>query len=119
MTKSKKPIFGICFGFELIASAFGAKLKLLRKRDKGIADIQVVKKDKIFDNIMTFQVYESHRWVVKELSDKLQVLAVSRDGIEIVRHKSRRIYGVQFHPEMFVQQTCGQMIFNNFLKLIK
>ena len=117
--KSKRPIFGICFGYELIATALGAKLRLLRKKEKGIADIQVVAKDKIFNNIDSFQVFENHRWViVRGSSDNLKVLARSRDGIEIIKHKSKSIYGVQFHPEMFVQQTCGDEILNNFLNLI-
>ena len=42
---------------------------------------------------------------------------VEKDGIEAIRHKTYLIYGVQFHPEMFVDKTCGDEIFHNFLRL--
>ena len=114
-----KPIFGICFGFELIAYVFGAHLECMQDKERGILDIQVVESDDLFLNILNFQVFESHRWVIKKPVDSLKVLARSKDGIEAVKHKTRLIYGVQFHPEMFVEKTCGDEIFYNFLNLIK
>lgn len=116
---SKAKIFGICFGFELIAYAFGAELKLLQNQDHGIIDINITKPDKIFSNIPNFQVYEGHRWVIKKTAADLIELARSKDGIGAIKHKKRPIYAVQFHPEMFVDKTCGDEIFYNFLNLIK
>lgn len=116
---SKAKIFGICFGFEVIARAFGADLAPMRKTRRGLIDIKIVEPDEIFSNIPNFQVYEGHRWVVEKTNKNLVALARSKDGIEAVRHKTRPIYGVQFHPEMFVDKTCGDEIFYNFLKLIK
>ncbi|MFA6421909.1 MAG: gamma-glutamyl-gamma-aminobutyrate hydrolase family protein [Candidatus Buchananbacteria bacterium] len=116
---SKAKIFGICFGFELIAYAFGAKLKPLKNKEHGIIDIKIVKPDEIFSEIDNFQVYEGHRWVIKKADGDLTALAKSKDGIEAIKHKKRPIYAVQFHPEMFVNKTCGDEIFHNFLKLMK
>ena len=115
----KRPIFGICFGFQVIAHALGAKLEPLETKVRGILDIQVTEMDEIFLNIPNFQVFESHRWVVKEPTGEMLVLASSRHGIEIFRHKTKPIYGVQFHPEMFVEKSCGDEIFYNFLNSIK
>ncbi len=115
---SNKPIFGICLGFELIGHVFGATLREMPHKEHGIIDITIVQNDPIFRSIPNFQVYESHRWVVSELGTELIPLATSRDGIEAVRHVSRPIYGVQFHPEMFVEKTCGDEIFNNFLEQV-
>lgn len=116
---SKKPIFGICFGFQVVAHTFGAKLEPMQNKVRGILDIQVIEPDEIFLNIPNFQVFGSHRWVVKEPTDDLVVLARSKDGIEAIKHKTRPIYAVQFHPEMFVEKTCGDEIFRNFLNLVK
>ena len=116
---SNKPIFGICFGFELIASMFGAKLELMENKEHGILDIQVIKSDKIFLKIPNFQVFESHRWVVKKPVHDLIALAQSKDGIEAIKHRTRPIYAAQFHPEMFTDKTCGDEIFHNFLNLVK
>jgi GMP synthase (glutamine-hydrolysing) len=114
----QKPIFGICFGFEVIAYVFGAKLKQLRSKEQGILDLKVIEPDQIFLNIPNFQVYEGHRWVINKPTDEIIALARSKDGIEAIKHKTRPIYAVQFHPEMFVKETCGDEIFNNFLKLV-
>ncbi len=116
---SKKQIFGICFGFEVIAEALGAKLELMQIKEQGILDIQVVSPDEIFLNIPNFQVFENHRWIVKEPASEMLVLARSKDGIEAFKHKTKPIYAVQFHPEMFVEKSCGDEIFYNFLNSIK
>ncbi len=115
----KKPIFGICFGFQVIARAFGADLELMENREEGMLDIKVMEQDKVFNGISNFRVFENHRWVVKEVPDELIPLACSKDGIEVIKHRSKPIYAVQFHPELFVEKSCGDEIFNNFLGLVK
>lgn len=115
----QKPIFGICFGFELIASIFGAKLEQMERKEHGVLDIEIVEPDGIFLNITNFSVFESHRWVVREPGEQLITLAKSKDGVEAIKHKTRPIYAVQFHPEMFVDKTCGEEVLHNFLNLIK
>ncbi len=110
-----RPIFGICFGFEIIAHVYGASLELMDKKEKGIMKINIIPDD-IFLNIFEFEVFESHRWVIREIPDNLVALASSKDGIEMVRHKDKPVYATQFHPEMFLETTCGDEVFNNFLK---
>ena len=109
------PILGICLGCELIARAFGANLRLMERREKGVLDISPIQSDRLFKNIQGFSVYESHRWVVEELSRDLVGLAKSKDGYEVIKHRQKLIYGFQFHPEAFVEQTSGDDIFRNFL----
>lgn len=110
-----KPILGVCLGFELTAYSFGARLKLLEKREKGFLNIELIN-----DNLLTksenIKVYESHRWVVDELPKELIGLGKSKDGYELFKHKNKPIYGFQFHPEMFVDKTQGDDIFNNVLE---
>ncbi len=109
---TKIPIVGICFGYELIAIAFGATLKELSENKKGMYEVQV------FDEVLgkgIVRVYESHRWIVDTLPDIFEVLAVSNDGPEIIKHKEKIIYGLQFHPENFVEETEGDEV---FLKLL-
>ncbi len=115
---STRPIFGICFGFEVIAHAFGAKLELMENKEHGILDIEVMEPDDIFLKISFFQVFESHRWVVKEAPKDFIALARSKDGIEAIKHKTKPIYAVQFHPEVFLDKSCGDEIFYNFLHSI-
>jgi len=115
--KSGKPIFGICLGFELIGYAFGEKLEKIKPKEKGIIKIEKIKDDRILFGLNNrFEVYESHRWVIKN-TNFLVPLAKSKDGIEIVKHPDKKIYGSQFHPEVFVEKTQGHKIIENFLHL--
>lgn len=116
---SNLPIFGICFGFQLIASVFGATLIEMKSLEKGIIEINKNSDDILFEGVDNFEVFENHRLVIKNVSDKLVALAYSKDGIEIIKHIDKPIYGVQFHPEMYVNETCGDEIFRNFIKIIK
>ncbi|MDD3264004.1 MAG: gamma-glutamyl-gamma-aminobutyrate hydrolase family protein [Candidatus Nanoarchaeia archaeon] len=115
----KKPILGICLGFELINFAFGEELKKLEYKEQGIITIKLISKDLIFDYLpKEFDVYEGHRWVVLK-NKKLNSLAISKDGIEAVKHPKKKIYGVQFHPEVFIETNDCEKIFLNFLNIAR
>lgn len=113
------PVLGICLGFELIAHSYGATLLQQVEKEKSILKINQVSQDSIFDNLRDISVFESHRWVVTKTGADLIPLADSKDGIEIIRHKDKLIYGFQFHPEMFVDQTQGDELFANFIKIVQ
>lgn len=114
-----KPLIGICYGCELIAKAFGGVLEKSSGQHKGIVDIKILEENSIFDNIKSLRVYESHRWLVKELPLDFTALASSGHGYEIIKHCSKPIYGFQFHPEQFVEQTTGdEMFLNLFASLL-
>ncbi len=115
---SQKPIFGICFGFELIAHVFSGRLERMEAKEHGMVDIQATEPGELLFDTASFQVFESHCWVVKEPTDEMTVLARSKDGIEAFKHKTRPIYAVQFHPEMFGERSYGNEIFQNFLRII-
>lgn len=114
-----KPVLGICFGFELIARAFGSTLKEMRNKEKGLISIKARKDDGLLKGIPNLQVFENHSWAIDELSDDLEILASSDDRAEIIRHASKPIYGLQFHPEMLTEKCCGDEIFYNFIKIAK
>ncbi len=117
--KSDKPILGICLGFELINFAFGEKLKLMNKREKGKIKIKQISKDKLFSLLPNeFEVYGSHRWIVPK-NRFLKSIAKSKDCIEAVKHPEKNIWGVQFHPEVFVKKSHAERILKNFLKIVK
>ncbi|MEI6326859.1 MAG: gamma-glutamyl-gamma-aminobutyrate hydrolase family protein [Candidatus Roizmanbacteria bacterium] len=116
---SKKPIFGICLGFEIIAYAFGSKLEILKNKEQGTTHINVVVPSEIFSNTNTFGAYESHRWILKEMGSDLLALAISKSGIEAIKHKHLPIYGVQFHPEKSVNKESKSNALLNFLELVE
>ena len=62
------------------------------------------------------KVYGAHNWKIDKVPENFIVLAESDNCIQIIKHKNREIYGFQFHPEMFIDETCGNEIFENLLK---
>ena len=98
LVKSGKPVIGICLGCEIVGYAFGAKLEKLPHRERGMIDVNGTPQ------------YESHCWVVKNLPPELELLATSKDGIEIIRHKSLPVVGLQFHPEVTGQPKAEEVV---------
>ncbi len=116
--KYKKPILGICLGFELINFAYGEKLKRQKKRTKGEISIKLISESRLFTSFpKRFKVYEAHKWIVSE-NKFLETLALSKDGVEAVKHPRKEIYGVQFHPEIFVKNSHTKRIFKNFIEIV-
>ncbi len=112
---SDKPIIGICMGFEVIAYSFGATLKELPFKESGLVEIVAITNDKIFAKYKMFKVAENHRWVVTKIAEPLKELAISKDGIEVIKHTSKPIYGFQFHPEIVTPVNTGRDIFDNVI----
>lgn len=116
--ESNKPILGICAGFQLIAEAYGATI--INKKDKirGIKEIKIVQNDPIFYGLTKIEAFQSHHRIVTAVSDPLLVLGNSPDGIEVIRHRERMVYGFQFHPEVAPNETSGRQLIENFLSIV-
>jgi GMP synthase (glutamine-hydrolysing) len=114
---SKKPIFGICLGFQLICRTFGASMGDLKRYHKGILKISRLRSDSLLKGLpKEFGVFEYHRHIVKSVGKSLVPLAKSKDGIEIVKHVSKPIWGTQFHPEKLIKANLGRKVLINFIK---
>lgn len=92
------PLLGVCLGFQLIAHAYGAELNLMKNRRKGTVKVELVG-SQLAQQLHYIEAYESHRWCVPSVSPPLEALGYSDDGVELARHESRPIYGMQFHLE--------------------
>jgi len=117
---SDRPLLGICFGHQLIASAFDSRIARLAKTFKGFSYIDLLVDDPIFSELpKRIRVFESHSNVVVRLMPGFIHLARSEDcEIEAFRHNTKPVYGVQFHPERYDKENLhGRRIISNFLRL--
>lgn len=115
-----KPIIGICEGCQLIAYSFGSTLEFVENKVKGIKQIEIINEDhNLFNSLESLSVYEAHHWAIKKLGKDLTALAKSKYGFEIIKHKDKNIYGLQFHPEMLVNKTKGDELFKKIIFLTK
>ncbi len=116
------PILGICYGHQIIGSAFGAPMRDLGQMLRGYEKVSVVQKHPLFDGLPSdLMVAESHRQELTNVPDEFQHLAQSTtSNVEAIAHRSKPIYGVQFHPERSNDDhPHGRMIIQNLLKQIR
>jgi GMP synthase (glutamine-hydrolysing) len=119
---AKFPILGICYGHQIIGSAFGTPMRDLGQMLRGYERVSVVQKHPLFDGLPSdLLVAESHRQELTKVPDEFQHLAQSTTSkVEAIVHRSKPIYGVQFHPERSNDDhPHGRMIIQNLLKQIR
>ncbi len=109
------PIFGICYGMQLIAKSFGGEVKSTDAPEYGRKSVRY-SESKIFDGLKKDNFcWMSHTDQVKSLPDGFSIIA-STDTCPVAAFESeeRKIYAVQFHPEVSHTEQ-GNKIFENFL----
>lgn len=89
------PVLGICAGMQIIGAVFGSDVG--RCREIGMTDVETVGKNPLFTG--RFSAYELHNLVVDVPRD-FCVLAKSKKCVQGMKHNSKEIYGVLFHPEV-------------------
>jgi GMP synthase (glutamine-hydrolysing) len=118
LDKSTCPLLGICAGFELICTYFESTLVRNDARIQGIHQITITSSDILTTGFKNMSVYEGHRLACETVNPPLLELARSESGVEIVKHITRRIYGVQFHPEVSKPVNDGTILLKRFFTLI-
>ncbi|MFQ5864895.1 MAG: glutamine-hydrolyzing GMP synthase [bacterium] len=110
------PILGICYGLQLIVHFKGGKVAQAAKREYGFVELRVDNHDGLFKNIsQDSQVWMSHGDAVTQLPEGFEAIAhTSNSPFAAVAHKSNKIYGLQFHPEV-AHTVEGKQLLKNFL----
>ncbi len=132
----EKPILGICGGHQLIGMTFGANIdyvfsqpqkKSLKqknkksykkcKRLKGLVSTEIVNSDEILDSLEPKNRYFAyHCEELKTLPDDFIVILKNKiSPYYLIKHKTKKIYGTQFHPEYY---KSGFKILKNFFKIV-
>ncbi len=110
------PVLGICYGMELIAHMLGGVVVGSDEREYGHALLNVTKSCALFKGLgKKFSVWMSHGDRVEKLPRGFDVIGQSYSSpVAAMRHRSQKLYGVQFHPEV-VHTPNGTKILRNFL----
>ena len=110
------PILGICDGMQLVAIDLGGKSEPAERREYGHATLKVLSgKTKLFAEMpFELDVWMSHGDHVTELPQGFHKTATTGDVVTAIENDERRIYCVQFHPEVS-HTPLGKEVLRNFL----
>lgn len=110
------PVLGICYGLQLIADQLGGKVDSAARREYGKALLRIDKGDDLFAGLNgSTTVWMSHGDALNEIPVGFEPIAHTDNApICAIRDPRRKIWGVQFHPEV-VHTPEGKKIFSNFL----
>ncbi len=103
----KKPVLGICAGMQTISTVFGSSL--IQCMEIGMKQVKTKKENILFSG--KFKAFELHNYSIIP-SQKIDVLAISRNCVQAIKIKDRPLYGVLFHPEV-----RNIEIIENFIKI--
>ena len=110
------PVFGICYGFQVMAAALGGVVSQTGKSEFGRTQLTVKAGSKVFNSLPTEQrVWMSHGDAVTEAPCGFSVTASTSDtAIAAFESSNALLSGVQFHPEV-LHSEHGQAILKNWL----
>jgi GMP synthase (glutamine-hydrolysing) len=110
------PVLGICYGQQLIAHLLGGVVQKGERGEYGFAQLDVTGADTILRGVEgRQQVWMSHRDLVAQPPAGFEILArTDTCAVAAMGSAARRLYGVQFHPEV-AHTPCGRTILSNFV----
>ena len=113
------PILGICFGHQVLSKINGGKVKQSKHREFGLANIYKKNDSLLTKNFFSgkrlTKVWMSHADQVIKIPKGFNIIASSQNSkFAIIENKSKKFYGVQFHPEVTHTEN-GKKIISNFI----
>ena len=114
--KINVPVLGICYGMQLLAKDLDGVVKPSDKREYGHAKLKIADRNaRLFQSLPDeLDVWMSHGDHVVAPPDGFRTVASSDGAITAIENAERRIFGLQFHPEV-AHTLLGREILRNFL----
>jgi para-aminobenzoate synthetase len=112
--EAQVPVLGVCLGHQGIGTVHGAALALAPEPMHGRASRIHHDESALFDGIpQGLAVIRYHSWILSELPASLQRIAWTDDGLIMAcRHRTRPLWGVQFHPESIGSEHGARLLAN-------
>ena len=109
------PVLGICYGMQLITYLFGGEVVKAERHEYGKAKLEILDHSDLFFGLPNeITVWMSHSDRVLKIPEGFKPIARTENApYAAIKNEERRIYGVQFHPEVKHTQF-GDRILENF-----
>ena len=115
----KVPVLGICYGAQLTAKLYGGVVAKSNKREYGRAALKIVRDSELTEGVSAeSQVWMSHSDTIQKLPLGFELLGTT-ESIPVAAFVNEsaavnKIFGLQFHPEVY-HSTEGKKMIDNFL----
>ena len=112
------PILGICYGLQLMVHVLGGKVRPADKREYGYAQVEVRNSSQLLDGLSgKLNVWMSHGDEAVDLPTGFQLTASSPNAMAAIENPARKMWAVQFHPEVHHTQRGTDILRNFALKI--
>ncbi len=110
------PVLGVCYGMQLMAKQLGGNVERADRGEYGKAELQIDDPTDLLTNVDTgITMWMSHGDSVVDLPKGFEVLAhTANTPCAAIADHGRKLYGVQFHPEV-VHSAGGMAMIRNFV----
>ena len=110
------PVLGICYGMQFMMSVLGGTVKRAGRREYGFAELTIKRPTGVFEGIAKkTQCWMSHGDSIQRLPGGFTISASTKNTkVAAAAHRTRRLMGVQFHPEV-AHTPLGKRMLRNFL----
>ena len=116
------PVLGICYGEQAMVAYFGGQVESGHAREFGRAELSIIDDTPLFDGVFQIgekaNVWMSHGDRVTRLPPGFRAVGISTGApFAAIADDSRRLYGLQFHPEV-MHTPKGAALIGNFVHAI-
>ena len=110
------PVLGICYGMQLTAALLGGSVERAREREYGRVTVRMTARDGLLKGLSEASAcWMSHTWQVRQCPPGFHAIAETDNcPVAAMANDARRVYGVQFHPEV-THTDEGRTIIENFV----
>jgi GMP synthase (glutamine-hydrolysing) len=109
------PVLGICYGMQFMTHHLGGEVVPAGAREYGHAEVHVTAETPLFRGLPeTLDVWMSHGDHARALADGFHVVAKTENAIAGIANEQRRMWAVQFHPEV-AHTRQGMELLKNFV----
>jgi GMP synthase (glutamine-hydrolysing) len=109
------PVLGICYGLQFVAHHLGGRVESAASREYGHAEVSIIKETPLFAGLpATLDVWMSHGDHAAVLPVGFELIAETANAVAGIANEEKRIWAVQFHPEV-AHTRNGTELLRNFV----
>ena len=119
--KLDKPLWGSCWGLQVIATCYGDKIAQAGKFEFGFAEnIEILKNHYVYEDKINYFTAPGHHYDhLEKINSEFEIISQNEISIQAISHKNKNIFCTQYHPELpfnFIGKLMNYWK-NNYLKM--